>query len=505
MKTQNQNKKSRFIQLFAALILGLVSFSTAQAQLYFSEYAEGSSYNKCVEIYHCGDATLDLTDWEYHSYQNGSTTAGYIIALDGIQSSLAPGEILVICNPGAVTNSSLTISNVDLFSNSIQFNGNDAVALYNAATGTYSDIFGDASSTSNFAKDDTWRRSCDVVTANTFPGSNSTTNWDNSPAKDDLSGFGTFSGCESCPMADGGEGCEFVRGDESCPMITGYLEGTGFNKCIEITNPTCDTICLSNIRYKAFHNGADSANPTYQRTLGDFKDFLLPGETFVICHPDADSVTLLVADTTWTGIQHNGDDALALWNINTGSYCDIFGTIGEDPGTQWIDTCGPGDTLRTANTNLQRQDNLCSGDAVTSNPAGGFPTLCTQWVQDLDTNTTAGFGTQDVSFCLVLGGCASPKNLEEDAAEIQMGNLNVYPNPTAESAAFEFTVSSDQNVTLEVFTLTGVKVAQPYNGMVKEGVVIRANFDASVLPSGTYIYRLNAGAESQSGNITVLR
>ena len=46
------------------------------ANLFFSEYAEGSSNNKYVEIYNASSETVDLSGYAYPSVANAPTTAG---------------------------------------------------------------------------------------------------------------------------------------------------------------------------------------------------------------------------------------------------------------------------------------------------------------------------------------------------------------------------------------------------------------------------------------------
>ena len=187
-KNEVMKLKDFYVKQVAFVLALLGSAYQVNAQLYFSEYAEGSGTNKCVEIYHCGSNSLDLTGWQYRSFQNGNTTPQYVIDLSTIQSTIGVGEVIVICNPGAASNTTLGSGVVDLYSNNIQFNGNDAIAIYNSVAGVYTDIVGDASSTSNFAKDVTISRSCDVVVDTLFSGSDLLSNW-TTGTKDDLSGF----------------------------------------------------------------------------------------------------------------------------------------------------------------------------------------------------------------------------------------------------------------------------------------------------------------------------
>jgi len=78
--------------------------------------------------------------------------------------------------------------------------------------------------------------------------------------------------------------------------------------------------------------------------------------------------------TVLGAINFNGDDAIALYKISSGDTVDIFGRIGEDPGTAW--TSG---SFTTVNKTLVRNANVTSG--VTVNPTSGFPTLAIEWTQ----------------------------------------------------------------------------------------------------------------------------
>ena len=55
-----------------AFILSAFSYGNLNAQVFFSEYAEGSSNNKYLEIYNAGDETVDLTQYAYPNANGGS-------------------------------------------------------------------------------------------------------------------------------------------------------------------------------------------------------------------------------------------------------------------------------------------------------------------------------------------------------------------------------------------------------------------------------------------------
>ena len=58
------------------LALFLISTFSAHSQIFFSEYAEGSSYNKYLEIYNYSDQIVDLTNFAFPSCSNGCDVDG---------------------------------------------------------------------------------------------------------------------------------------------------------------------------------------------------------------------------------------------------------------------------------------------------------------------------------------------------------------------------------------------------------------------------------------------
>lgn len=115
-----------------------LSARTFARGLFFSQYMEGSSFNKIVEIYNGTGAAINLTDYEIRAFHNGAcdnVVPTFTIALPSF--SLADGAVYIVANPGHAT--SVT---PDMTSSSLQFNGDDAVTLYNDFTGEYVDIIG---------------------------------------------------------------------------------------------------------------------------------------------------------------------------------------------------------------------------------------------------------------------------------------------------------------------------------------------------------------------------
>ena len=105
--------------------------------LFISEYIEGSSNNKYIEIYNGTGSSVDLSNYKLQLFANGATIATNDVQLSGI---LLNGATIVYKNGSAA----LTLPNgVTATANTaIAFNGDDAIALFKISTSSYVDIFG---------------------------------------------------------------------------------------------------------------------------------------------------------------------------------------------------------------------------------------------------------------------------------------------------------------------------------------------------------------------------
>ena len=59
-----------------------VSAATVATDLIISEYIEGSSFNKAIEIYNGTGAAIDLSEYSLELYSNGAATAESNIEFD---------------------------------------------------------------------------------------------------------------------------------------------------------------------------------------------------------------------------------------------------------------------------------------------------------------------------------------------------------------------------------------------------------------------------------------
>ncbi|MEO6903306.1 MAG: ExeM/NucH family extracellular endonuclease [Bacteroidia bacterium] len=125
MKKITFTKKIIFLYIsFLFFLIGKVSAN----DLFISEYVEGSSNNKAIEIYNSTGVAIDLAaaDYKIEMYFNGSTTVGLTIPLIG---TIVNNGVFVLAHASAV----LPI-NPNQTSNANWFNGDDAIMLKRGTT-----------------------------------------------------------------------------------------------------------------------------------------------------------------------------------------------------------------------------------------------------------------------------------------------------------------------------------------------------------------------------------
>jgi hypothetical protein len=129
--------------------------------LIISQYYEGSSSNKYIEVTNIGDSSIDLTGYSIVSWNNTFSeeykTATALpggndaISLDLTSlGSIEPGQTLVFTNTSAV--SPISSGNADLslgYPSPFHFTGNDSVVIYNSATPNPANIVDAIGFTSN--------------------------------------------------------------------------------------------------------------------------------------------------------------------------------------------------------------------------------------------------------------------------------------------------------------------------------------------------------------------
>jgi len=134
-RTGQQKGGSRMIRrlfpvLFASLLTGPAAAVAEPIELFFSEYIEGTSNNKALEIFNGTSAAVDLAAGGYNvqMFFNGSATAGLTINLAG---TIALGDVFVLANSSAAA---AILAQADQTNGAGWFNGDDAVVLRRGTT-----------------------------------------------------------------------------------------------------------------------------------------------------------------------------------------------------------------------------------------------------------------------------------------------------------------------------------------------------------------------------------
>jgi plastocyanin len=98
----------------------------------------------------------------------------------------------------------------------------------------------------------------------------------------------------------------------------------------------------------------------------------------------------------------------------------------------------------------------------------------------------------------------SPVVEVEINSPISFDLLQNYPNPFNPSTTIKFNIPEAGNIKLVVYNMLGQEIKTLINGMKDEGVnTIR--FDAEDLPSGTYLYKLEAKGFNQTRKMTLIK
>jgi hypothetical protein len=352
---------------------------------------------------------------------------------------------------------------------------------------------------------------------------------------------------QGCPK-DVSQACVQVKAQDL--LFSQYVEGSGYNKYVEIFNGTCADVDLAGYEIRAYHNGASFAGlPTYTIALSGI---VVAGDVFVVAHDSA---------TVWSGVpdlfskflQFNGDDALVLYKLSTTSAVDIFGSVGNDPGSAWRDADSLSGTYRwsTENKTLVRKPCVYSGITVNPDLAGiyGFPTLFTEW-DTLSVNDVTGLGLHNMGASAynfsVTTGDANVLSTTDNCATIEVGNVNsvvtvtgtfctfnscggstsfdvnvnqdgcaegrstlttsssvegatieLFPNPTTNPVTTSFTTNSDENVSIVLVDLSGKERMVLNNGYLVKGTH-RLEADLSQLAAGTYLIRIASASENKT-------
>lgn len=128
------------VNLFLPFVSTQVKAATLSSDLFLSEYIEGSSNNKAIELYNGTGQDVNLKEYTIELYTNGATTPNTTLnfgTLSETESKLGNGQTFVIVNSSAAAELK---EKGNMVSGVTNFNGDDALVLKH--NGTVIDSFG---------------------------------------------------------------------------------------------------------------------------------------------------------------------------------------------------------------------------------------------------------------------------------------------------------------------------------------------------------------------------
>ncbi|AYO10617.1 ExeM/NucH family extracellular endonuclease [Vibrio campbellii] len=203
-----------------ALTIASALSANANAEIILSQYVEGGSYNKAVEIANTGDAAVTLTGYELAKSSNGGGTWGSTFDLS--QVTLQANQVYVLAHGDA---SDAIKAVADHTEKSVtNFNGDDPIALLK--DGEVHDIIGVMGDV-DFGKDTTLVRNSDALTPSATYDASQWTAFE----KDNIDGLGELNATEPpAPFACEVDGqqpnfttIQDIQGEgDTSPFIDGY-------------------------------------------------------------------------------------------------------------------------------------------------------------------------------------------------------------------------------------------------------------------------------------------
>ena len=298
------SNKRRFTLFFGfgvilmSLLFAHSGVQAAAPDLFISEYIEGSSLNKAIEIYNGTGSTVDLAAGVYtvELYSNGAANPSQTVALSGI---LADGDVFVLANASA---DAAILAVTDLTSSAVMnFNGDDAVVL--RKNGAVIDAFGQigvdpGSEWTGGGADDTLRRVETVCAGDTIAD-------DAFDASVEWVAFAqnTFDGLGSHAAVCGGGPAEpvFIINE-----VDADTEGTDVLEFVELYDGGVGNSVLDGLTVVFYNGSGDTSYAAYDLDgfTTDANGYFLLGNVGVVPAP-----SIVFASN---GLQ-NGADAVALY------------------------------------------------------------------------------------------------------------------------------------------------------------------------------------------------
>ncbi|MEO8148570.1 MAG: T9SS type A sorting domain-containing protein, partial [Bacteroidia bacterium] len=166
----------------------------------------------------------------------------------------------------------------------------------------------------------------------------------------------------------------------------------------------------------------------------------------------------------------------------------------------------------TGNTAIHpgQSTNLCvaavSGNAYLWNTGATTNCIAVNTVGDYTVTVTSNKGC--TSSCTVKVTVSTTREGIDDGSANVAGNIEAkaYPNPFHSATTIELkNNNNDAHLTVEIFNITGEKIAVLFDGDMSAGEVHQVKFDAANLGDGVYFYRITSGEAVLNGRVVLIR
>jgi len=199
--------------------------------------------------------------------------------------------------------------------------------------------------------------------------------------------------------------------------------------------------------------------------------------------------------------QRNADDSSAGGFINM----DLYGTGSQDGGNTWYPT------FNITNSHTPGgAPGACDDDRFPSLTAFTTDSVRMLWIVDRDAgNSLKGEGATTLNPIHYLALARIPPGVEESKilSPSKPGSFELepsHPNPAKGMAEFTYVLPMPREVDLSVYNIQGQLVKRLVSGPKTPGYHM-AQWDASGVPTGVYLYRLSAGEFTQTRTMVVVR
>ncbi len=453
------------------------------ADLFFSEYVEGSSFNRALELYNPTSGALQLSDYELRFYPDGTTalppyrrvTLSGTIPAEGTFVLTASGAGTAISNK-----SDLVVSQLDSL-----VTGNDAIILFNTNTGDTLDIFGNVGQNpgggswavgTGSTQNHTLVRK-DYMNQGEIIWSQSVKQWE-VYSQDFTDSLGTHTIYPCAPA-------------NQCPnlFISEYIEGSNRNQALEIYNPSPYPVVLNGeYTVKVYSNTL-----IYETVLDGV---IYPNDVFVFSTGREDLTGIINnsdqqdVSGNFTILRANGDDGIGLFRGT--DTLDVIGVLGVDPGTSWTVNGTNGVNGSTLNHTLVRDSSVQSGET-------NWTIGATQWqlyTQDDDSY----IGSHYMTAC---APASAKRNTVSTVEEVTpKDGLKVYPNPASDILNVELITSEKGEVILSLLDLSGKLIYHSVNNY-SASEVFTQTVDVNDFVPGVYFLVVNSGKEQMTTKVIV--